>query len=363
MEEGTILSWYKKEGEPVQVGEPILSVETDKVAIDVEAPASGVMLKIVCQEGVTVPLSETIAWVGAPGETLPGEIAPQQIVASPIAKRLASQHGIDLSRVAGSGPNGRIVEADIQSLLQARQTEQNPQADAAQPSFTMLKMNSTRKTTSQRISESWRSIPHFHLTVEIDASALVKLHDSMFTRFDSEFSVHLTYTDLLIKALARALTDHPLMNAAYFDPTEIKLYSEINVGVAVSTDRGLITGVVHQSNKLTFWQISQRRQELVARAQAHQLTLKDVSGGTFTLTNLGMFGVQMFTPIIYPDQSAMLAVGAIYDKLVMDGGQASAQPIVKLTLAVDHRVADGSDGARFLSDLAHYLQKPDILLD
>ncbi len=399
MEEGTLLSWLKKEGEPVRAGEPLLSVETDKVAIDVEAPASGVLLKIVVPEGATVPLETVIAYIGDPGEAIPeksaagakGAIgaweqgtapitpsatvapsappAPVPIKVSPIARKLAEEHGIDLAGVQGTGPQGRIVEADIRLILSGR--EKAPPEIAAAPAqagqpqetpFTLQALSTIRRTTALRMSQSARTIPHFYLNIEINAAPLAALRHRLNQELEARLGIHLTYTDLLLRALAFILPKHPLLNAAYHSDSEIKIYQEVNPGVAISAaGHGLVVGVIHHANRMSLVEIAGRRQELAAKAQARRLSPQDISGGTFTLTNLGMYGVDDFAPIINPGQSAILAAGAIAERPWGEAGQLVLRPTLRLTLAVDHRVADGADGALFLKDLRAMLEAPDEL--
>jgi pyruvate dehydrogenase E2 component (dihydrolipoamide acetyltransferase) len=386
MDEGTILSWYKQTGEPVRAGEPLLSVETDKVAIDVEAPSGGVLLKIVSPVGAVAPLGEVIAYIGEPGE-VPGETGPEKgqlspavhpdpspapgvrvlestpaasgepVKASPIARKLAEESGLDLATIRGSGPGGRIVEADIQAALNARARPTLP----GEVPFTLQELTSTRKTTARRMAESWQSIPHFYLGIEINAAPLVTLRQALLPVYSSTYSVHLTYSDLFLKALALVLPKHPLLNAAFHTESQVKVYSEANLGIAIASGQGLVVGVIHRADHLPLWEIAQARQSLAARAKERKLEPEDLSGGTFTLTNLGMYGIDDFSPIINPGQSAILATGAILDRPVNDNGQVGLRPSLRLTLAVDHRVADGAAGGLFLKDLRLLLESPHSL--
>jgi pyruvate dehydrogenase E2 component (dihydrolipoamide acetyltransferase) len=386
MDEGTILIWYKQPGEPVRSGEALLSVETDKVAIDVEAPSSGVLLKIVSPVGAVVPLGEVIAYIGEPGDTASDvEIAkdlltpaetPQPspaagvrsveavpaatgepVKVSPIARRLAEANDLDLAAIQGSGPGRRIVEADIQAALTARARPTSP----GDIPYALQELTSTRKTTARRMLESWQSIPHFYLGLEIIAAPLVALRQALLPLYSSTYAIHLTYSDLILKALASTLPKHPLLNAAFYSESQVKLYSEINLGIAIAAGQGLVVGVIYQAGRLPLWEIARLRQSLSARAEERKLDPHDIMGGTFTLTNLGMYGIDDFSPIINPGQSAILAAGAILDRPANNNGQLVLRPTLRLTLAVDHRVADGAAGCLFLKDMRELLEAPQSL--
>jgi pyruvate dehydrogenase E2 component (dihydrolipoamide acetyltransferase) len=386
MDEGTILSWYKEEGEPVRAGEALLSVETDKVAIDVEAPTNGALLKIVVPEGATVPLGEVLAYIGDPGEAIPEKtspardttaptkptavvkatdtthaVAPEPIKVSPIARKLAEENKIDLSTIRGSGPQGRIVEADIRAILSAPEKAELPPPPTAEIPFTLHPLSSVQRIVAQRMSESARTIPHFYLSVEINAASLVNLRQELSPEFEDRLGIRLTYTDLLLKSLALTLPEHPLLNAAFHSEVDVKLFGEINLGVAIAAGQGLVVGVIHRADRISLGEIAQARHALASKAQERKLTPQDISGGTFTLTNLGMYNVDDFSPIINPGQSAILAVGAIVERPVSQVGQLVLRPMLHLTLAVDHRVTDGVTGALFLNDLRSVLEAPDTL--
>ncbi len=385
MEEGTILNWLKEEGETIRAGETLLSVETDKVSIDVEAPAGGTILKIVAPQGTTLPLGEIIAYIGDPGEAIPEKTKPilvaskpaapagetrgdtipapgaRPIKASPIARRLAEQNQIDLSTIQGSGPQGRIVEADIHSILGAREKATHHQDAPVEVSYKLQSLTSVRKVTARHMSESFRNIPHFYLRIELNAALLVELRQKLLPEFETLFGIRLTYTDLLLKMLALTLPKHPLLNAAYLSESDIKLYEDINPGVAIISGQGLVVGVIHHADHMSLGEIARARHSLAAKAQERRLTPQDVSSGTFTLTNLGMYGVDDFSPIINPGQSAILATGAIVERPAGEGGQLVLRPTLRMTLAVDHRVADGVAGALFLKDARAVLEAPQAL--
>lgn len=386
MDEGTILSWYKEEGESVRAGEALLSVETDKVAIDVEAPTNGTLLKIVVIEGSTVPLGEVLAYIGDPGEPIPEKTNPPldatapttptavtkvtdtthavttgPIKVSPIARKLAEENKIDLSAIRGSGPQGRIVEADIRAILSAPAKAELPPAIMAEVPYKLQSLSSVQKIVAQRMSESARTIPHFYLSVEINAAPLVNLRQELSPEFEDRLGIRLTYTDLLLKSLALTLPEHPLLNAAFHSDADVRLYDEINLGVAIAAGQGLVVGVIHHAERISLGEIAQVLHTLASKAQERKLTPRDISGGTFTLTNLGMYNVDDFSPIINPGQSAILAAGAIVERPVSQAGQLVLRPMLRLTLAVDHRVADGVTGALFLKDMRSVLETPETL--
>jgi len=386
MEEGTILSWFKGEGEAIRAGEILLSVETDKVAIDVEAPINGTLLKIVVPSGITVPLGEVIAYIGNPGDIIPEKIKPASgsstpvapgtritepavapaigpIKVSPIARKLADENKIDLSTVHGSGPQGRIVEADIRAILSEREKVAQPRVVPAEVSYKLQSLTSVQKVTAQRMSESFRTIPHFHLSIELNAAPLVELRQKLLPEYEAGLGRRLTYTDLLLRALALLLPKHPLLNAAYHGESQVKLYEEINPGVAIAAGQGLVVGVIHHADRMSLEEIAQACHTLTVKAQERRLTPDDISGGTFTLTNLGMYAVDDFSPIINPGQSAILATGAIVERVVSESGKLMLRPTLRMTLAVDHRVADGIAGALFLKDLRDLLEVPEALQD
>ncbi len=281
---------------------------------------------------------------------------------SPLARKLAEEKGIEVSTVQGSGPQGRIVEADILAALEARNQGSQPAVSQSDVPYKLQTLSSGRRVVAVRMSESFRTIPHFYLNVELDVAALVELRARLLEDYDGKFGLRLTYTDFLLKALALTLPGHPLLNAAYHSDTDIKLYEEINLGVAISGEWGLVAGVVRRADRMTLGEIAQACHSLVSKAQQRKLSPQDISGGTFTFTNLGMYGIDNFSPIINPGQSAILAAGAIVERPAGVGGQVVVRPTLRATLAVDHRIADGLAGALFLKDLRSVLDAPEALL-
>lgn len=379
MEEGTIERWRVKEGDRVNKGDVILEVTTDKATIEVESYDAGTVLKILRREGETVPVKEVIAYLGEPGEEIPAEpptapgetakeekeeakpSAPSQAVApasppeaggrikaSPLARKLAKEKGIDLSTVVGTGPGGRIVEADV--LAAAEKAASGASAPAAAPpaGAGVEPLSPMRRVIAERLGAAKREIPHFYLTMEVDMSAA-----KAFRASGGKFS----YTHLLVAACARALVDVPGMNVS-FTPQGLVRHSSANVGVAVALEDGLVVPVVREAERKTLTQIAAELDGLVEKARSGKLTPEEYQGGTFTISNLGMFGVDFFYAIVNPPEAAILAVGAIKDRPVAVEGKVEVRPVMTLSLSADHRAVDGAVGARFLARVAEILSSP-----
>jgi pyruvate dehydrogenase E2 component (dihydrolipoamide acetyltransferase) len=362
MKEGTVVQWFKKEGDSVKKGEPLVEVLSEKVTYDVEAPASGVLRKIVAAEGVDVPVAGTLGIIAEPDEPLPEiEEAPpaappekieekvsapkeiaekirERIPASPAAKRLAREHNVDLAEVKGTGPEGRIVEADVQRYLE----EKMPLLPRIRE---VIPLTGIRKTTAERVSLSARTAPHSTITMEVDMSKAVKLREEM----------EVSYTDILVKAVAQALEEHLSLNST-LEEEQIKIYEDINIGVAVATEKGLVVPVVRNANKKSLTQIASILKELVEKAREGKLEKEDVTGGTFTITNLGMYGVEVFIPIINPPEAAILGVGKVVEKPVIENKEIKIKPTTHLSLSFDHRIIDGAPAAKFLQRVKQILE-------
>lgn len=283
------------------------------------------------------------------------------IKASPIAKRIAREYHIDLSSIQGTGPQGRIVEADIQKVIDAQKADKVVAPIAEGIPSELRSINTVKRLTAQRMSESFQTAPHFYLHIELNVVRLVKLRKKMLPEFEAKLGIRLTYTDFLLKALAQSLPGYPLLNASWSDG-KVRIFKEVNLGVAMATERGLVVGVIHQAEKMGLKEIAQARDNLKKKATANRLKHEDMAGGTFTITNLGMFGIDDFSPILNPPQSAILAVGAIVERPVGEEGKVVLRPTLRLTLAVDHRAADGVEGALFLKAIRETLVSPEALL-
>ena len=423
-DEGVLLRWLKKEGEMVQAGEPLMEVATDKVDVQVEAPASGLLTAVTAQEGDEIPVGQVIALIAAEGEELPakpvsaplatdmedseGEPPAQSVpsesrVPSPVAARMAAQHGIDLADVpavggrisredieahmrtagagvrvlaspkarrlarergidlaslAGNGPQGAVLAADVPLTVQPpTESITQPQpvpAPAASPPDqpTVSRM---WQIMAQRLTASWTSVPHFYLVREVDATGLQGWRSLLASKTPDR--VNVTYTDLLTKLTALSLARFPRLNASWRDG-EILFNPDINIGLAVAVPEGLLVPVVHKADQLQVQDIAARRTDLVARANRASLLPDDFAGGTFTISNLGMYGVDAFNAIVNPPQAAILAVARITDRVVAVDGQPAVRPMLTLTLSCDHRAVDGVMAAQFLDALAALIEEP-----
>jgi pyruvate dehydrogenase E2 component (dihydrolipoamide acetyltransferase) len=419
-ETGTILKWFKAEGEAVSKGEPLIEVETDKITVELEAPASGQLANVTALAGDEVAVGTVIAKILAPGEstseppepasapsvqpsapdsrarptaaevaaTAPAppstaeykvdleQVRPQagrvekadvqaysnrqssetsasrrpgRRPASPKARRLAVEHGIEIAEIDGSGPAGAVLAADI---LPAERVP----APAVEPQI--LTLSPAWRVMAERTTQSWTHVPHFYLLREVNANRLISWREKVQKRLPEK----ICYTDLLLKLVAASLREHPQVNAQWQDGT-IALHSEVNVGLAVAVEEGLIVPVIGRTDELSLNEIAARRRELVTAAQSGKLRLEDISGGTFTLSNLGMYGVDAFSAIVNPPQAAILAVGRIAQRVVPVDGQPAVQPMMMLNLSCDHRVVDGARGAQFLQTLVDLIEEPLGLFD
>jgi pyruvate dehydrogenase E2 component (dihydrolipoamide acetyltransferase) len=377
MESGTIVRWLKSEGEQVAKGEPLYELDTDKVTQEVEAEASGVLLKIAVNEG-EVEVGRTIGFIGAEGEAvtasepkppsnklLQGKSEPAKaeepqrvsepttngrIKASPLARRLARERGIDLSSLQGTGPEGRIVAEDVQ------RTQEQP-APVAAEAATSQPLSNIRKTIARRLTEAW-TVPAFMLTVSAD---MTRANELVARRRELEPDVRVTVTDLLTRVCAQALARHPGMNVQYTEDALVS-FPNANVGIAVAAPQGLVVPVVHNAEQLSLTQIAQVRGELVGRARDAKLRAEDLEGGTFTISNLGMFEVDQFVAVLNPPQASILAVGATRDQVVPVDGDLHVLPMMTMTLTCDHRAVDGATGAEFLKTIKAFLEDPGLAL-
>ncbi len=389
MHEGTIQRFFKHPGETVAAGEPLYEVETEKVLYVVEAPAAGTLAAWLYAEGAVVACGLAVALIAAPGEdaaaiaATAGNGAPAARSAqgslanggaersaapaaepapagarraiTPIARKRAAELGVNLDSVAGSGPGGRVTREDVERAGAAKGAEPPaapaptilpaapaaPSASAGKPTVRTMPLTAMRRTIAQRMHASLRDSAQLTITTEADVSAAVELRERLKPQFD------FTYTDLLIHAVARALTRHPRMNARFGDGA-ILLNDEVNVGLAVALDDGLIVPVIAGANRMTLREIAARTNELGERARAGKLTLEDVSGGAFTITNLGNYGIDAFTPILNVGETGILGVGRIVEKPAVWRGEITRRSMMTLSLTFDHRAIDGAPSAAFL---------------
>jgi pyruvate dehydrogenase E2 component (dihydrolipoamide acetyltransferase) len=430
-ETATVVEWLKQEGDEVKKGEPLLTVETDKVTMDVEVPASGILKDIRVEPQQIVPVTEVIAYILEPGEELP-EILPsfpptsfdsaqdkrgEEVLerqggrATPVAQRLAAAHSVDLGAVIGTGTGGRIIKADVEAAMVApaeRMPEGNPGKVRATPAArrvarerdmdlatipgsgprsrvqvgdvlamaltpipapdlgrgepTVVSLQGIRRTIAERMTTSYQTAPHITLTVQVDIGAFEETRAQLNAKAEADGLPRVSVTVLLVKAVAWALRRHPWLNST-LRGDEIHLLPEINVGVAVALEAGLIVPVVCGADRKGVAEIAVEVQDLIARAREGCLMPVDVAEGTFTLSNLGPFGIELFTAIINPPQAAILAVGAARREAVVGpDDEVVVRPILWMTLSVDHRIVDGAVAARFLADLREVLKSPALLL-
>ncbi len=393
-ETGKLLAWRKKEGEAVGKGEPLLDIETDKAVVEIESPADGILAGVKAQAGDVIPVGQTIAWIVNPGEKIPEEeaasasgrrmdtqAAPAVTAAassaaapagaapasnariSPKARRLAREHGVDLSRVRGTGGEGEILAEDILALVASGGTSaaapaayKMPQAEARATQT----LSQVARLMAERTTQSWTTAPHFFVTREIDAGALLAAREKFGPAIEKDRGVRLSHTDLLIAAVASALGKHPIVNASWTGDG-IRLNPEVNVGIAMAVDDGVVVAAIPATNTKKLGEIATLRRDLTERARAGKLRPADITGATFTISNLGMYQVDAFTAIIVAPQAAILAVGRIADRVVPVDGKPGIRPMMTLTLSCDHRVFDGARAALFLNDLAAAIVEPEKL--
>ncbi|HEU0303664.1 MAG TPA: dihydrolipoamide acetyltransferase family protein [Gaiellaceae bacterium] len=389
MEAGTVVKWLKSEGDRVEKGDLLYELDTEKVTQEVEAEASGVLLKIVVSEGEAA-VGTTIAFIGEEGETVaaPEEGAPtaeappeqpepepeapsdaavappperregERIKASPLARRLAREQGIDIASVNGTGPEGRIVAEDVERATAAPAAAPAPPPPSAPPGeVERVPLTSIRRTIARRLTEAWE-IPVFHLQASADMTAV---NSHLERRRTLEPDLHLTVTDVLVKVCATALMRHPEVNAQYTDEAILR-FPAANVGIAVATERGLVVPVVHGAERLSLAEIAASRSDIVGRAREGHLRREDIEGGTFTISNLGMFRVERFTAVLNPPEAAILAVGAIEDRVVPQDGELVVRPTMTFVGTFDHRAVDGAPAAQFLEAVKAMLEDLSLAL-
>jgi pyruvate dehydrogenase E2 component (dihydrolipoamide acetyltransferase) len=401
-ETGKLVSWKKKEGDSVKKGELLLEVETDKAVVEIEAAGDGILGGVTAQAGAVVPVGQTIAWLLKPGETPPASSAPVQtgrtgaaamqpavaavesaagpqgdplaaavagnLKISPKARRLAKEHGVDITRIKGTGPGGEIVAEDVLAANGSAAPAAAPRTAAAAgspapaPSMPPVSteigaLSSIGRIMAERTTQSWTTAPHFFVSREVDGAGLVAAREKFGPDVERSRGVKLTYTDLLTAIIAKALRKHPRMNASWTGDS-IKANADVNVGLAMAVTDAVIVGVVPKTDGMSLGDIAVRRRDLTERARTNKLQPADITGATFTVSNLGMYHVDSFTAIIVPPQAGILAVGAMTDRVVPVPGGIGVRPMMTITVSCDHRVVDGARGAAFMHDLVEALQNP-----
>ena len=387
MQQGTVVRWIKKEGDEVARGEPIAEIETDKAVVEMESTGAGILRKIVAPEGTTANVGEVIGIVGsadeeigdlevaapAPAAAAPSAPAPKatavearpapaevaevkEIKASPVARRLAEERGIDLSQVTGTGPGGRIVREDVEAFVGPPKAAPATATAAAPTEAGRVELTRMRQAIARSTVQSKQHAPHFYVTSEIDMTAAIELRRQL-NRPQEEGS-RVSVNDLIVKAAAMALQKFPALNS-FFRDDHLETHPYFNIGIAIALEQGLIVPSVANCESKSLVEIGRATKDLADRAQEGRLHESEYSGGTFSISNLGMFDVDSFAAIIVPPQSAVLAVGSVKKKPVVgEGDQVVVRQMMKVTLSVDHRVSDGAEGARFLAELKRLLESP-----
>lgn len=388
MKEGTVVNWLKKEGEHVEKGEPLLEVETEKISSELEAPASGVLLKITAQKGATVPVSGLLGIIGEPSEDVSSiqdtaieveisaaahetevmkpvvdEVSTERVRISPLARKIAEEQKVDLTKIKGTGPDGRIVKEDVLRVLGKAET-MGPSATSLSKEGVeiaeVIPLIGMRKTIADRLSQSYNSAVHTTVMTEVDMTEASNFRKELLIKVKEETGASLTYTCIIVKAAASALKEHKLVNST-LEGQEIKILKNVNVGVAVDVEEGLIVPVIHNADQKSLSEIAAFLDKLAEKARSQTLSMEEISMGTFTVTNLGMLGVHTFIPIINPPQTAILGVGTIEDKPVIVKGKIEARSVLNLSLVYDHRIINGAEAARFLQTMRRILERPSAM--
>lgn len=384
MEVGIVGRWLKAEGERLQKGEPFAEIETDKALVEVEAPRDGILLKIFCQEGDEAACGTPIAAIGEAGQPIPDPQAPaaapevsapvqaqqpvsapaepvctgDRVIASPRARRAAAENSIDLHAVAGTGENGRIVEQDVLDFVKHAPISASATVRVAQD--TVVPLTGMRKIIASRMRQSQQEMAQTNTRMDVDMTNMISFRNQMNQRLAND-GIKISYVDLLAAVCARALVEHPQANAALeADGIHYKNYA--NIGIAVDSERGLVVPVIKDADILSIADISAKSKQLIDKARKGSLRPEDMQGGTFTISNLGMFEVDSFTAIVNPPETCILAVGRIADRVVAVNGQPAVRPMMNLCLSYNHCIIDGAPAARFLQCVKHYIENPVWLL-
>ena len=380
MERGKVVEWYVSEGGEVVQGAPLFAVETDKAVVDVEAPAGGVLLRIDAPVNREYPVGATLAWIGDAGEALPDQsdetiAAPKAVSGerrvTPVARRLAERHGVDADRLEGTGPGGRVTKEDVNRAIDAGTApaleskasgERAAESKASgEPPHDVIPLKGIRRVTAERLSAHWTSAPQVTEGVDIDMTEVRAWRTANRDEWRAAFGVMPSLNDIVLKAVAVALEGHPALNSALVDGA-IHRYRVINLGVAVDVEDGLVVPVLRNASQLDLGAIASAVATLTARAKAGKLTLDDIEGGTFTVSNLSALGVDWFTPVLNPPQCALLGVGRIRRTPAAVGREVVIRDIATFVLTFDHRALDGAPAGRFLARLKRLLESPDSAL-
>ena len=380
MERGKVVEWYVSEGAEVVAGAPLFAVETDKAVVDVEAPSGGVLLRIDAQVDREYPVGATLAWIGDAGEDLPDQVdeivaAPKAVSdeqrVTPVARRLAERHGVDADRLEGTGPGGRVTKEDVKRAIDtgtAPALEEKASGEPAleskasgEPPHDVIPLRGIRRVTAERLSAHWTGAPQVTEGIDIDMTEVRAWRTANRDEWRAEYRVMPSLNDIVLKAVAVALEAHPALNSALIDGA-IHRYREINLGVAVDVEDGLVVPVLHNADQLDLGGIANAVGDMTARAKAGKLTLEDIEGATFTVSNLSALGVDWFTPVLNPPQCALLGVGRMRRAPAVVGREVVIRDIATFVLTFDHRALDGAPAGRFLARLKRLLESPDAAL-
>jgi pyruvate dehydrogenase E2 component (dihydrolipoamide acetyltransferase) len=405
METGTILQWLKAAGDTVEKGQPVVLIQTDKVEYEVESPAAGTLLKVAAQEGAELPVGSLMAVLGDPGEDISGLLRAAPAVASgagsrepgaeteeprtqpgtrsrepraasgpvrapgervkisPVAKKLAQEHGIDVATLIGTGPEGRIVREDVERAIAGKSHE--PRATSHEPSGESreaktpesIPLSGIRKVIFDRMGQSWREAARVTLFADADMTEMVRLREAKGAEWERRFGIKVSYSDLIHMAVARALREEPRINCR-LDGQAVRVRKEVNLSFAVDLGEGLVVVVIKDADRKSLGDLAKAARDLAERARAGKLSPDDMVDGTFTVTNLGGFGVEAFTPIINQPQAGILGIGKIMEKPVVLGGGIHIRSMLTLSLVFDHRLLDGAPAAKFLAKIKALLEQP-----
>ena len=412
METGTFFEWLKKEGEHVNKGDPLFVTETDKSSIEVESPGDGILAGVRAKQGDVIPVTEVIAYILAPGEALPVKKIPEQVVTiaapavvktpepaiavpagapldgskvrvTPVARHLAEELHIDLAQITGRGPRGRIHKADVLAFQQSHAAVERLEAAApiaaapvaapvsVRPSASIplpdarqkqvIPLAGARRIIGERMAQSAFTAPHINLSLRVDMTEAIRLRERLLEPLKAQTGQRLSFTAILARAVATVLPRHPYMNASLTEGNII-LWEDIHLGIATSVEENLIVPVVREAQSKSLGQIVTALADLTDRARNRKLTPSEMTGSTFTISNLGMFGIESFTAIINPPEAAILAVGKMVDTPVKSGEGFEFRPLIQLTACADHRIVDGAGVARFLDELKSTLENPYLLI-
>ncbi|MEK3820335.1 dihydrolipoamide acetyltransferase family protein [Cytobacillus sp. FSL W8-0315] len=390
MKEGTVSIWNKQVGDRVGKGEPIASVSSEKIEIDVESPAEGTLLEIAVPEGEGVPPGAVICYIGNPGEKIAPVSASVQteepkadaespekskqvksggdrVKISPVARKMAEAGGINISEIQGTGPGGRITKEDVQEALKqsrvqkAEEEQMDKSALETAEQAQEMKVSGIRKVIAGRMHDSLQQTAQLTMNMKVDVTELISLQKQTAETIQNRYENKLTVTDFIARAVVLSLQQHPQMNSAYIDET-IHLFKHVHLGMAVAIDKGLVVPVIRHSEKCSLIELSSSIKTLAQKARVGQLSSEEMQGSTFTISNLGSYGVEHFTPILNPPESGILGVGAVYDTPVFKGETIEKRSILPLSLTFDHRVLDGAPAAAFLQTVKQFLEEPVTML-